>query len=92
MFIVNLGVLEFDFFLQNVGVLKLLVKVFKSASNLEMCYWLVCKLHKHSSSHLQQYPSHVQGKLIFNLQFSEFTHFGELWSLITFASFPNDFL
>ena len=34
------------FFLQNVGVLKLLVKVFKSASNLEMCYWLVFKLHK----------------------------------------------
>ena len=40
------------FFLQNVGVLKLLVKVFKSASNLEMCYWLVFKLHKNILHHI----------------------------------------
>ena len=40
------------FFLQNLGVLKLLLKVFQSASKLEMCCWIAFKLHKNILHHI----------------------------------------
>ena len=66
-------VLDLDFFLQNLGVLKLLVRVFQSASNLEMCCWIAIKLRKNILHHIFYSIPTISVKIV--ICNSQLTHF-----------------
>ena len=49
---VILSIFRLKILFRNFVVKKLLVKVFKSGSNLEMCYWIAFKLHNNILHHI----------------------------------------
>ena len=69
---------------RNFGVLKVLVKVFKSSSNLEMCYWIAFKLHQYILHHIWYSIPIISVKIVISL----FNGCG-LFYYLQFAAFQN---
>ena len=69
-------------------ILMLLVKVFKSASNLEMCYWVAFKLHKNILYHIfsESHPFSVK-IVICNTQFTHFSTGVDFEFLVLFLDY-----